>query len=125
MSTVLVGFTVAARWRRMGITTPTEFLRIRFTEPIVQAYTWIGMLEASAVGLTDLTAAGTKPLALGNAPDSAFSNRSFIGYVDTVRFTDETLGPAQFLNAVPEPSLAVYLVGLLGLVWFHRYRAGR
>lgn len=44
MSTVLAGATVASRWHRIGITTPTEFFRIRFNEPVVQAYTWIGMV---------------------------------------------------------------------------------
>ncbi|HLA84560.1 MAG TPA: Na+:solute symporter [Thermoguttaceae bacterium] len=44
MSTILVGWSIAGRWRRMGITTPTEFLRIRFNEPVVQVYTWLGML---------------------------------------------------------------------------------
>ncbi len=41
-SMILVGRCVAAYWRRMGIATPAEFLRIRFNEPVVQAYTWIG-----------------------------------------------------------------------------------
>ena len=52
MSTLLAGATVAPRWHRMGITTPTEFLRIRFNEPVVQAYTWIGMVyRAIAMGV--------------------------------------------------------------------------
>ncbi len=52
LSTLLVGATVAPRWHRMGITTPTEFLRIRFNEPVVQAYTWIGMVyRAIAMGV--------------------------------------------------------------------------
>jgi len=42
LSMVLVGWAIAGLWRRMGITTPAEFLRIRFNEPVVQAYTWIG-----------------------------------------------------------------------------------
>jgi len=57
MSTILVGLFVAARWRRMGITTPTEFLRIRFDEPVVQVYTWLGMVYRGiglAVGLYSL-----------------------------------------------------------------------
>jgi solute:Na+ symporter, SSS family len=44
LSAILVGFTVAGRWRRMGIETPAEFLRIRFSEPVVQAYIWLGMI---------------------------------------------------------------------------------
>jgi solute:Na+ symporter, SSS family len=56
-SVVVVGFAVAARWRRMSIATPTQFLRIRYSEPVVQAYTWIGMFYggiAMAVGLYSL-----------------------------------------------------------------------
>src|SRR5262245_8105330 len=54
LGTVLIGATVAARWRQMNIATPTEFLRIRFSEPVVQAYTWIGFVYRGigmAVGL--------------------------------------------------------------------------
>jgi solute:Na+ symporter, SSS family len=54
LSTVLIGATVAARWRQMNITTPAAFLRIRFTEAVVQAYTWIGIVYRGigmAVGL--------------------------------------------------------------------------
>lgn len=44
MSTILVGFFVATHWRGMGITTPTEYLRIRFSESVVQVYTWVGIV---------------------------------------------------------------------------------
>ena len=54
MSAIAVGWTVAGRWREMGIGTPTEFLRIRFSEPVVQVYIWLGMVYrgiALGVGL--------------------------------------------------------------------------
>ncbi len=54
MSAIVVGWTVAGRWRAMGIETPTEFLRIRFSEPVVQVYIWLGMVYrgiALGVGL--------------------------------------------------------------------------
>jgi SSS family solute:Na+ symporter len=44
LSQFCIGMTVAPRWRRMGIRTPTEFLRIRFDESVVQLYTWLGMI---------------------------------------------------------------------------------
>jgi Na+/proline symporter len=54
LSAIIVGWTVAGRWRELGIETPTEFLRIRFSEPVVQAYIWLGMVYrgiALGVGL--------------------------------------------------------------------------
>ncbi|MBN1588785.1 MAG: Na+:solute symporter [Pirellulales bacterium] len=39
---IIVGWSIAGIWRKMGITTPAEFLRIRFDEPVVQVYTWLG-----------------------------------------------------------------------------------
>jgi solute:Na+ symporter, SSS family len=44
LSTFCIGFSIAPRWQRMGITTPTEFLRIRFNESVVQVYSWLGMI---------------------------------------------------------------------------------
>jgi SSS family solute:Na+ symporter len=44
LSTFYIGLSLAPRWQRLGITTPVEFLRIRFNEPVVQVYTWLGML---------------------------------------------------------------------------------
>lgn len=44
LSTLCIGFSIAPRWQRLGISTPTEFLRIRFNESVVQVYTWLGMI---------------------------------------------------------------------------------
>lgn len=44
LSSIAAGWLAAGRWRRMGIKTPTEFLRIRFDEPVAQAYIWLGMV---------------------------------------------------------------------------------
>jgi Na+/proline symporter len=54
LSTILIGLTVAGRWRKLDITTPAEYLRLRFNEPVVQLYTWMGLIYnglAMGVGL--------------------------------------------------------------------------
>jgi Na+/proline symporter len=43
ISGLLVGWCVAGRWRRLGITTPAEFVQLRFGASAVQLYTWAMM----------------------------------------------------------------------------------
>ncbi|MDC8013497.1 sodium:solute symporter family transporter [Tahibacter soli] len=43
VSAILVGFFVAGRWRRTGVTTPAEFVELRFGPAAVQFYTWAMM----------------------------------------------------------------------------------
>jgi len=43
VSGLLVGWCVAGRWRRLGITTPAEFVQLRFGGAAVQLYTWAMM----------------------------------------------------------------------------------
>lgn len=40
VSALLVGWCVAGRWRRTGVTTPAEFVALRFGPNAVQLYTW-------------------------------------------------------------------------------------
>jgi len=40
LSGLLVGWLVAGRWRRTGVTTPAEFVELRFGPGAVQLYTW-------------------------------------------------------------------------------------
>ncbi|MEG2803667.1 hypothetical protein [Stenotrophomonas sp.] len=40
VSALLVGWCVAGRWRRTGVTTPAEFVALRFGPQAVQFYTW-------------------------------------------------------------------------------------
>ncbi|HYG07112.1 MAG TPA: hypothetical protein VD865_12005 [Stenotrophomonas sp.] len=71
VSGLLVGWIVAGRWRQLGVTTPAEFVRLRFGGAAVQLYTWAMMgvrivstgvaLYAVAVMLVALV-----PLAPGN-----------------------------------------------------------
>lgn len=42
-SAILVGWLVAGRWRRTGVTTPAEFVELRFGAGAVQLYTWAMM----------------------------------------------------------------------------------
>ncbi|HEY0335574.1 MAG TPA: hypothetical protein VGC74_18035 [Stenotrophomonas sp.] len=43
LSGLLVGWFVAGRWRRTGVTTPAEFVQLRFGTGAVQLYTWAMM----------------------------------------------------------------------------------
>lgn len=43
LSAILVGLFVAGRWRRTGVTTPAEFVALRFGPGAVQLYTWAMM----------------------------------------------------------------------------------
>jgi len=43
ISGLLVGWVVAGRWRQLGVTTPAEFVQLRFGPNAVQLYTWAMM----------------------------------------------------------------------------------
>lgn len=43
LSAILAGLFVAGRWRRTGVTTPAEFVELRFGKGAVQLYTWAMM----------------------------------------------------------------------------------
>ena len=46
-----VGWTLAARWRRMGVGSAAEFLQLRYGNSIVQLYTWLqGILQIFTLG---------------------------------------------------------------------------
>ena len=40
VAALLAGYLVAGRWRRLGLTTPAQYLRLRFGESAIQLYTW-------------------------------------------------------------------------------------
>lgn len=42
VSMIVVGFCLAGRWREMGLTTPAEFLELRFGKATLQLYVWLG-----------------------------------------------------------------------------------
>jgi solute:Na+ symporter, SSS family len=44
VAALLVGWTVAGRWKESGIATPAEFVRVRFGPRAVHAYTWTMMV---------------------------------------------------------------------------------
>lgn len=44
IAALLVGWTVAGRWKKSGIATPAEFIRIRFGPGAVHFYTWVMMV---------------------------------------------------------------------------------
>lgn len=43
ISGLLVGWLVAGRWREIGVSTPAEFVELRFGRAAVQLYTWLMM----------------------------------------------------------------------------------
>lgn len=43
ISGLLVGWLVAGEWRRIGVSTPAEFVELRFGRAAVQLYTWVMM----------------------------------------------------------------------------------
>lgn len=43
VAAILVGFTVAGKWKAMGIETPAEFIDLRFGRPALHLYTWFMM----------------------------------------------------------------------------------
>lgn len=51
VAALLVGRYVAARWRRLGVSSAAEFLQLRFGPSIVQFYTWFqGIVGIFAIG---------------------------------------------------------------------------
>ena len=79
IASLLVGFFVAARWNRMGVDTPAEYVNLRFGKPGLHFFTWTMMfkrimgvsasLYALGVLLTAKTAGGSAiiPLSLETA----------------------------------------------------------
>jgi len=43
VAAILVGFTVAGKWKAMGIATPGEYIELRFGRPALHFYTWFMM----------------------------------------------------------------------------------
>jgi Na+/proline symporter len=43
VAAILVGFTVAGKWKAMGISTPADFIELRFGRPALHFYTWFMM----------------------------------------------------------------------------------
>ncbi|MBN2210053.1 MAG: hypothetical protein JW709_01540 [Sedimentisphaerales bacterium] len=44
ISTLAAGYLLAGRWRRLGITTPAEYINLRFGASTVQTFTWLNLL---------------------------------------------------------------------------------
>ncbi len=71
IAALLTGYYVAGRWRKLGVTTPAEYLELRFGKAAIQFYTWIMMiyrLAGVAVALYSLAVVLTAlmPLGAGN-----------------------------------------------------------
>jgi len=71
VAALMVGAFVAGRWKRLGVTTPAQFIELRFGPPAVQFYTWAMMvfrIIGVAVALYSLSVivVAMMPLAEGN-----------------------------------------------------------
>ncbi len=44
ISAIAVGYTVAGKWKKLGVKTPSEFIQLRFGSRVVSFYTWSMML---------------------------------------------------------------------------------
>ena len=71
VSTLVAGHFLAGRWHRLGVTTPAEYINLRFGKATVQTYTWLNLISgciAMAVGLYSLSVmvAAMIPLSPGN-----------------------------------------------------------
>lgn len=71
ISALTVGYFLAGRWHRLGVTTPAEYINLRFGQTTVQTYTWLNLVSGCtgmAVGLYSLSVmvAAMIPLAPGH-----------------------------------------------------------
>ena len=71
ISTLIVGRVLAARWHRLGVTTPAEYVDLRYGKAAAQAYTWLNVAAGGvsmAIGLFSLSVmlAALIPLPAGN-----------------------------------------------------------
>ncbi len=84
IAALLVGYFLAARWRKLGVTTPAEYLRLRFGKAAIHFYTWVMMiyrLAGVAVALYSLAVILTAlmPLSSGNIfQDASTGNLSIL-----------------------------------------------
>lgn len=71
LSGLLAGWLVAGRWREIGVSTPAEFVELRFGRAVVQLYTWVMMaarIVSSGVALyaVSVMLVALMPLDTGN-----------------------------------------------------------
>lgn len=43
IAAILIGYFIAARWKRIGVSTGAEFIRLRYGKSALQFYTWTGL----------------------------------------------------------------------------------
>ena len=69
---LFAGTFMAARWRRAGLTTPVEYLERRFSMPVRQMFSWIGLLmrfldNAVRLYATGIFLSAVTPLSISEA----------------------------------------------------------
>ncbi len=51
VAAILIGWTLAAKWKEAGVSSAAEFLRLRYGDSIVQFYTWLqGIMQVFTLG---------------------------------------------------------------------------
>lgn len=68
----VIGYFVAARWKKLGVGSPAEFLELRFGEPVVVFYTWAMMVFRVVGTAVALYALAVILVALMPLPDGHF-----------------------------------------------------
>ncbi len=104
ISALLAGYLVAGRWNQLGVTTPAEYIRLRFGKTGLHFYTWSMMLKkllAIAVSLYSLAIllVALIPLEEGNL------------------FRDATTGNLSLTWAILIFGLIVVLYTMIGGLW--------
>lgn len=70
-SALAAGYLVAGRWRELEVSTPAEFVELRFGRPAVQIYTWIMMAARILSSGVALYAVSVMLVALVHLPEGA------------------------------------------------------
>jgi len=104
VAALLVGWFVAGRWKRSGITTPAEFVRVRFGERAVHGYTWTMMIYRLVGTGVSLYALAVLLCALIPVPEGWF-------------LRDDVTGNLSLLWAVAIFGLIVLVYTVTGGLW--------
>ena len=73
VAALLAGYTVAGKWKRLGIRTPAEFVERRFGKGALHFYTWSMMIYRMVGAAGALYAIATLTVAVTRGSDTAFS----------------------------------------------------
>lgn len=104
VAALLVGWLVAGRWKESGITTPAEFVRLRFGSKAVHGYTWAVMTYRALSAAVSLYALAVLLAALIPVPEGWF-------------FRDATTGNLSVAWAIVAFGVIVVIYTVTGGLW--------